>query len=153
MDAALRPHRAAQSSGYCMSRNYQATRHRLLGDEPLLLGPFDRVGDARVERGTRPLRVAEAAAIATIFRVPPLAVFLGPAPTQMPQKAARAWLDEITAAQVTGTYVAPKAGRVSVGDPTRSGLVIKAFEGNYGRHAGLYVDISCGTPLGTCRCS
>jgi transcriptional regulator with XRE-family HTH domain len=32
---------------------------------------------AKIERGTRPLRVAEAAAIATIFRVPPLAVFLG----------------------------------------------------------------------------
>ena len=32
------------------------------------------------------------------------------------QKAAQAWLNEITAAQVTGTYVAPKAGRVSVGD-------------------------------------
>jgi hypothetical protein len=39
---------------------------------------------AKIERGTRPLRVAEAAAIATIFRVPPLAVFLGPPPTQMP---------------------------------------------------------------------
>src|ERR1700736_1720387 len=33
---------------------------------------------AKIERGTRPLRVAEAAAIATLFRVPPLAVFLGP---------------------------------------------------------------------------
>jgi integrase len=32
------------------------------------------------------------------------------------QRVAQAWLDEITAAQVTGTYVAPKAGRVSVGD-------------------------------------
>jgi integrase len=32
------------------------------------------------------------------------------------QKAAQAWLNEITAAQVTGTYVAPKAGRVSVGN-------------------------------------
>jgi transcriptional regulator with XRE-family HTH domain len=39
---------------------------------------------AKIERGTRPLRVAEAAAIAAIFRVPPLAVFLGPPPTQMP---------------------------------------------------------------------
>lgn len=32
---------------------------------------------AKIERGTRPLRVAEAAAIANIFRVPPLAVFMG----------------------------------------------------------------------------
>src|SRR6476661_7860338 len=39
---------------------------------------------AKIERGTRPLRVAEAAAIAAVFRVPPLAVFLGPPPTQMP---------------------------------------------------------------------
>ena len=29
---------------------------------------------------------------------------------------AQAWLDEIVATQVTGTYVAPKAGRVSVGE-------------------------------------
>ena len=40
---------------------------------------------AKIERGTRPLRVAEGAAIAAIFRVPPLAVFLGPPPTQMPR--------------------------------------------------------------------
>jgi transcriptional regulator with XRE-family HTH domain len=39
---------------------------------------------AKIERGTRPLRVAEAAAIATIFRVPPLAVFLGPPPEKTP---------------------------------------------------------------------
>jgi transcriptional regulator with XRE-family HTH domain len=39
---------------------------------------------AKIERGTRPLRVAEAAAIATLFRVPPLAVFLGPPPDLMP---------------------------------------------------------------------
>ena len=39
---------------------------------------------AKIERGTRPLRVAEAAAIAFIFRVPPLAVFLGPPPDLMP---------------------------------------------------------------------
>jgi hypothetical protein len=39
---------------------------------------------AKIERGTRPLRVAEAAAIATIFRVPPLAIFLGPPPEGMP---------------------------------------------------------------------
>src|SRR6188472_1834859 len=32
------------------------------------------------------------------------------------QKAAQAWLAEITAAQVTGTYVAPRAGRASVGE-------------------------------------
>ena len=32
------------------------------------------------------------------------------------QKAAQGWLDEITAAQVTGTYVAPRAERVSVGE-------------------------------------
>ena len=29
---------------------------------------------------------------------------------------AQAWLNEVTAAQVTGTYVAPKAGRITVGD-------------------------------------
>jgi hypothetical protein len=29
---------------------------------------------------------------------------------------AQAWLDEITAAQVTGTYVAPKAGRITIGE-------------------------------------
>jgi transcriptional regulator with XRE-family HTH domain len=39
---------------------------------------------AKIERGTRPLRVAEAAAIANIFRVPPLAVFMGPPPEQLP---------------------------------------------------------------------
>jgi transcriptional regulator with XRE-family HTH domain len=39
---------------------------------------------AKIERGTRPLRVAEAAAIATIFRVPPLAVFMGPPPEKLP---------------------------------------------------------------------
>jgi transcriptional regulator with XRE-family HTH domain len=39
---------------------------------------------AKIERGTRPLRVAEAAAIANIFRVPPLAVFMGPPPEKLP---------------------------------------------------------------------
>jgi transcriptional regulator with XRE-family HTH domain len=39
---------------------------------------------AKIERGTRPLRVAEAAAIATLFRVSPLAVFLGPPPALTP---------------------------------------------------------------------
>lgn len=39
---------------------------------------------AKLERGARPLRVAEAAAIAVIFGVPPLAVFLGPPPERMP---------------------------------------------------------------------
>jgi transcriptional regulator with XRE-family HTH domain len=39
---------------------------------------------AKIERGTRPLRVAEAAAIAFIFRVPPLAVFMGPPPEKLP---------------------------------------------------------------------
>lgn len=39
---------------------------------------------AKIERGNRPLRVAEAAAIATIFRVPPLAVFMGPPPEKLP---------------------------------------------------------------------
>jgi transcriptional regulator with XRE-family HTH domain len=39
---------------------------------------------AKIERGTRPLRVAEAAAIANIFRTPPLAVFMGPPPEKMP---------------------------------------------------------------------
>jgi integrase len=32
------------------------------------------------------------------------------------QKMAQGWLDEVIAAQVTGTYVAPNAGRISVGD-------------------------------------
>ena len=54
---------------------------------------------AKIERGTRPLRVAEAAAIATIFRVPPLAVFVG-----SPQTDARSPInqlnDMIAAAQV-----------------------------------------------------
>jgi CelD/BcsL family acetyltransferase involved in cellulose biosynthesis len=45
---------------------------------------------AKIERGTRPLRVAEAAAIATIFRVPPLAVFLG-----SPQTEARSPLNQL----------------------------------------------------------
>jgi transcriptional regulator with XRE-family HTH domain len=45
---------------------------------------------AKIERGTRPLRVAEAAAIATIFRVPPLAVFLG-----SPQMEARSPIDQL----------------------------------------------------------
>jgi hypothetical protein len=41
---------------------------------------------------------------------------------------AQAWLDEITAAQVTGMYVAPKAGLISVGDLyIRNGLVRKAI--------------------------
>ncbi len=39
---------------------------------------------AKIERGSRPLRVAEAAAIANIFRVPPLAVFMGPPPEPLP---------------------------------------------------------------------
>jgi transcriptional regulator with XRE-family HTH domain len=39
---------------------------------------------AKIERGTRPLRVAEAAAIANIFRVPPLAVFMGRPPEKLP---------------------------------------------------------------------
>jgi transcriptional regulator with XRE-family HTH domain len=39
---------------------------------------------AKIERGTRPLRVSEAAAIANIFRVPPIAVFLGPPPEKLP---------------------------------------------------------------------
>ena len=30
------------------------------------------------------------------------------------QKMAQGWLDEVIAAQVTGTYVAPKAGRITV---------------------------------------
>ena len=45
---------------------------------------------AKIERGTRPLRVAEAAAIATIFRVPPLAVFLG-----SPQTEARSPINQL----------------------------------------------------------
>ncbi|WP_168214977.1 helix-turn-helix domain-containing protein [Mycolicibacterium sp. ELW1] len=53
---------------------------------------------AKIERGTRPLRVAETVAIATIFRVPPLAVFLGPPPTEMPW-ALRELHDMIASAQ------------------------------------------------------
>ena len=57
---------------------------------------------AKIERGTRPLRVAEAAAIATIFRVPPLTVFLEP-PLAEEQSLTRSPLnqlnDMITSAQ------------------------------------------------------
>ncbi|MGY2019362.1 helix-turn-helix domain-containing protein [Nocardia gipuzkoensis] len=35
---------------------------------------------AKIERGTRPLRVAEAVALAQIFRVPPLSIFYGKGP-------------------------------------------------------------------------
>ncbi|ONM47174.1 helix-turn-helix domain-containing protein [Nocardia donostiensis] len=35
---------------------------------------------AKIERGTRPLRVAEAIALAQVFGVPPLSVFYGPGP-------------------------------------------------------------------------
>lgn len=41
---------------------------------------------AKIERGTRPLRVAEAAALAFIFRVPPLAVFHSPGPEEQPEQ-------------------------------------------------------------------
>jgi transcriptional regulator with XRE-family HTH domain len=40
---------------------------------------------AKIERGTRPLRVAEASALAAIFEVPPLAVFHGPGPEEQPE--------------------------------------------------------------------
>jgi transcriptional regulator with XRE-family HTH domain len=75
---------------------------------------------AKIERGTRPLRVAEAAAIAAIFRVPPLAVFLGPPPTQMPWAlnqlhdmvaSAQGMLDEMKAemSRSAGRYVDQEA--------------------------------------------
>lgn len=44
---------------------------------------------AKLEKGSRPLRVAEASAIATIFGVPPLAVFLGPPPERTPMPLER----------------------------------------------------------------
>jgi transcriptional regulator with XRE-family HTH domain len=54
-----------------------------LADEPRSEGiDLDQTSVAKVERGTRPLRVAEAAAIATVFRVPTLAVFLGSPQTE-----------------------------------------------------------------------
>lgn len=40
---------------------------------------------AKIERGTRPLRVAEAAALAYIFAVPPLAIFEGRPPEGYPE--------------------------------------------------------------------
>jgi transcriptional regulator with XRE-family HTH domain len=40
---------------------------------------------AKIERGTRPLRVAEAMALASILGVPPLAVFHGPGPEDQPE--------------------------------------------------------------------
>jgi transcriptional regulator with XRE-family HTH domain len=75
---------------------------------------------AKIERGTRPLRVAEAAAIAAIFRVPPLAVFLGPPPTGMPWAlnqlhdmiaSAQTMLDEMKAemSRSAGRYVDQEA--------------------------------------------
>jgi transcriptional regulator with XRE-family HTH domain len=54
---------------------------------------------AKIERGTRPLRVAEAAAIATIFRVPPLAVFLGSPQAEARQSPLNQLNDMITSAQ------------------------------------------------------
>ncbi|MBU3064093.1 helix-turn-helix domain-containing protein [Nocardia sp. NEAU-G5] len=42
---------------------------------------------AKIERGTRPLRVAEAVAIAQIFGVPPLTVFYGAGPEDEPMSA------------------------------------------------------------------
>ncbi|MBF6298031.1 helix-turn-helix transcriptional regulator [Nocardia amamiensis] len=39
---------------------------------------------AKIERGTRPLRVAEAVALAQIFGVPALSVFYGPGPEEEP---------------------------------------------------------------------
>lgn len=44
---------------------------------------------AKIERGTRPLRVAEAVALAHIFKVPALAIFEGPGPTDQPEEIAR----------------------------------------------------------------
>jgi len=55
---------------------------------------------AKIERGARPLRVAEAAAIAFIFRVPPLAVFLGP-PAEPTPWALGALQKTISTAQTT----------------------------------------------------
>lgn len=44
---------------------------------------------AKIERGTRPLRVAEAVALAHIFKVPPLAIFEGPGPEDQPENIAK----------------------------------------------------------------
>lgn len=54
---------------------------------------------AKIERGTRPLRVAEAAALATIFRVPPLAVFLGSPQAEEQQSPLNQLNDMIASAQ------------------------------------------------------
>ena len=43
------------------------------------------------------------------------------------ERKMQAWLNEITATQVTGTYVAPKAGRVTVGELYVNGLVRKGI--------------------------
>lgn len=44
---------------------------------------------AKIERGTRPLRVAEAVALAQVFDVPALAVFHGPGPELEPLSISR----------------------------------------------------------------
>lgn len=43
---------------------------------------------AKIERGTRPLRVAEAVALAHVFRVPALAIFEGDGPEGQPEDIA-----------------------------------------------------------------
>jgi len=43
---------------------------------------------AKIERGTRPLRVAEAVALAYIFKVPALAIFEGAGPEDQPENIA-----------------------------------------------------------------
>ncbi len=60
---------------------------------------------AKLEKGLRPLRVSEAAAIAAVFGMPPLAVFLAPPPEAMPlplermQESLRLAQESLTALQ------------------------------------------------------
>lgn len=56
-----------------------------LANELELLGfEMHQTNVGKIERGTRPLRVAEAVALAQIFRVPPLSVFYGAGPEDEP---------------------------------------------------------------------
>lgn len=56
-----------------------------LAEELRLIGfEMHQTTVAKLEKGLRPLRVAEAAAIAAVFGLPPLAVFLAPPPEGTP---------------------------------------------------------------------
>jgi transcriptional regulator with XRE-family HTH domain len=67
---------------------------------------FHQTTVAKLERGARPLRVAEAAALALIFRLPPLAVFHGPGPEDPPASWALNQLQEsLTLAEENANYM------------------------------------------------